>query len=299
MGRPVPRLRWVATPPPGGPAAPPPAPRREPYLGPPAYRVPPRWGFPALAWRRPTSIPGVDDLTPPPVRVRTRAAVAVATLWTMTALATAAAGAEVFRYTLLVRARSNALERDTVVLSDALVVTGATLALIAGGLAVVVTVWWLLAARRAAAEQAGYRPARDDWRVLPLLLVPGVNLAVAGSVVAELEHAALARPADTRPRPGPLVRGWWITLTAAGLLFAAAVAWRFRSGVQAQADGVLLTAASDLAAAATAAVTAVLVSRLTGLLAPIDPASVPRLRLVRVTGAPEPSRRTRPSTSRR
>jgi hypothetical protein len=69
--------------------------------------------------------------------------------------------------------------------------------------------------------------------------------------------------------------------------------------VQAQADGVLLTAVSDLAAAATAAVTAVVVSRLTGLLAPIDPAAVPRMRVVGVSGSPDPGRRPRPATARR
>ncbi|MFC7618492.1 DUF4328 domain-containing protein [Actinokineospora soli] len=293
MARLEPHLRWVATPPPGAYPAPRPA-RRVRYPGPPAYRTPPRWGFPALAWRRPTSIPGLGDATPPP-RVRARATLAQTVLWTLALVALLAAVAEVVRYALLVRARTTALDRGTVVLSDTLVVTGATLSLIAGAGAVAATAWWLVAARRAGAEQAGYEPARPDWQLLPSLLVPGVNLVVAGAVVAELEHAALSRPADARPRPTRLVLWWWIAVAACGLLFAAAVAWRFRSGVQAQADGVLVTAASDLAAAVAAALTALVVGRLTGLLAPVDPASVPRLRVVRVSAEPDTARRERPA----
>ncbi|GGS18409.1 DUF4328 domain-containing protein [Actinokineospora fastidiosa] len=298
MRRPLPPLRWEATPPPGAYPVPRP-PRRVRYLGPPAYRSAPRWGFPALAWRRPTLIPGVGDAPSPPVRVRTRATLAMTALWTLGLLSLLAAGAEVFRYALLVRARTSALDRDTVVLSDTLVVTSATLAVICGLWAVATTLWWAFAARRAAGEQAGYLPARPDWQLLPSLVVPGVNLAVAGAVMAELEHAALSRPAGDRPRPTPLLRAWWIVLTLSGVLFAAAILWRFRSGVQAQADGVLLTAASDLAAAATAVMTALVVARLTGLLVPVDPAAVPRLRLIRVAGAPDPGRRERPATARR
>lgn len=296
MSRPAPRLRWVATPPPGARPAPPRAPRA-PYTGPPGYRTPPRWGFPALAWRRPTSI--LADAPLPPVRVRTRATVALASLWTLALLAVFAAGAEGFRYALLVRARGNALDRGTVVLSDALVVAGATLALIAGAVAVAASLWWLFAARRVAAEQCGYQPARADWQIIPTLFVPGVNLAVAGAAVAELEHTTLNRPADERPRPSGLVRAWWIVMAVSGLVFAATLLWRLRSGVQAQADGVLLTAVSDLSAAATAVLTALVVSRLTMLLAPLDPASVPRLRLIRVAGSPDPGRRARPLTSPR
>lgn len=295
MGR---GLRWVATPPSGVRPAPRRAPRA-PYTGPPAYRTPPRWGFPALAWRRPTSIPGVGDVQPPPVRVRTRANVALAALWTLAILAVFAAVAEGLRYALLVRARGDALDRGTVVLSDALVIAGSTLSLITGAVAVAASLWWLFAARRVAAEQCGYQPARPDWQVIPALFVPGVNLAVAGAAVAELEHAILTRPADERPRPTPLVRAWWIVMAVSGLLFAATLLWRLRAGVQAQADGVLLTAASDLSAAATAVLTALVLTRLTTLLAPIDPASVPRLRLIRVVGGPDPGRRDRPVTARR
>lgn len=297
-----PRLRWEATPPPG--AYPPPEPRRPArYLGPPAYRTPPRWGFPALAWRWPTSVPGVGPAGGDPApsdRVRTRGRLAVSALWTLAVVATLAAGAEVWRYALLVRSRTSALPRDVVTLSDTLVVTGSVLSLAAGAIAVTAAVLWLFPARVVAAAQAGYLPARPDWVLLPALLVPGVNLVLAGAIAAELEHAALRRPVDARPTPGGLLRAWWITAAAGGLLFAATVLWRFRDGVQAQADGVLLTAATDLAAAAVAVLTALVIARLSALLAPIDPTAVRFLRVVRVAGAPEPPLRAhRPADARR
>ena len=61
---------------------------------------------------------------------------------------------------------------------------------------------------------------------------------------------------------------WWL-LWVVGFLFAVVVlVWSLRTGVQARADGVLLHAALDVFAAATAGVTAVLVTRLTRLLGP-------------------------------
>ena len=85
-------------------------------------------------------------------------------------------------------------------------------------------------------------------------LVPGLNLAVPGSVLAEIEHAALDRPADRRPRPSRLLRVWWVLWVAGVLLAAVVLAWSLRTGVQARADGVVLHAVLDLLAAATAGV---------------------------------------------
>ncbi|MGQ0842147.1 DUF4328 domain-containing protein [Actinokineospora sp.] len=260
-----------------------------PYLGPPSYATPPRWGFPALAWRWPTSVPGVANDEPVAVeRVRGRARLAVSALWMQAVVAVLAAGAEVWRYVLLVDSRSTALSRATVDLSDTLVVSGAVLAIAAGALSIMLTLWWLALARRAAADLAGYAPPRPDWHLLPGLVVPGVNLVMPGAVVAELEHAVLRRPVAERPRPTRLVRWWWAAVVVGGLLFAATVLWGFRAGVQAQADGVLLHAATNLAAGVVAVLTALVVARLSSLIAPIDPASVRLMRVVRVDGAPEP-----------
>ncbi|SDC77614.1 DUF4328 domain-containing protein [Actinokineospora iranica] len=297
---PSPRFEWVATPPPGvgTPIAPRP---RAPYLGPPAYRTPPRWGFPALAWRWPTSVPGIAESREEAIeRVRGRARLAVSALWVLTVVTVLAAGAEVWRYILLLRSRTSALSGETVRFSDSLVVTGSVLA-IAGGLIATGTVLsWLFVARRAAADAAGYDPARPDWHIVPGLLVPGLNLVVPGAMLAELEHAVLRRQAEARPTPTPLVRWWWAAWAAGGLLFAATIAWRFRDSVQAQADGVLLTATTNLAAAVVATLTALVITRLSTLLAPLDPTTLHLMRVIRVDGAPEPPlRATRPAGSTR
>ncbi|PPK61758.1 DUF4328 domain-containing protein [Actinokineospora auranticolor] len=291
------RFEWVATPPPG--ADPTPAHGfRLPYLGPPAYRTPPRWGFPALAWRRPTSVAG-GPAEPPVERVRSRARLAVSALWVVAVVAGIAAGAEIWRYGLLLASRTGALSRDAVQISDSLVVTGSVLSLAGGLIAAATCLWWIGSARRVATESAGYLPARPDWHLLPGLLIPGVNLVVPGAVLAELEHAVLRRSAEQRPRPSALLKSWWITWAGAGVLCAVTIAWRFRDSVQAQADGVLLSAATDLAAAAVAVLTARVVTRLTTLLAPIEPSSVRLLRVIRVQGAPEAARAERPATAAR
>nr|WP_245614538.1 DUF4328 domain-containing protein [Actinokineospora inagensis] len=200
---------------------------------------------------------------------------------------------------LLLQSRTGALSRNIVQLSDSLVVTGSVLSVCAGILSALATLWWVQAARLAAAETAGYLPAREDWRLLPGLVVPGPNLVVPGAVLAELEHAILRRPADVRPTPTGLMWTWWLTWVANWLLAVFTLLWRFRDSVQAQADGVILTTLTNLAAVTLAVLTLRLVSRFSLLLAPMDPTSVRRLRVVQVDGAPTPTRVPRPTTSAR
>ncbi|HEU5473211.1 MAG TPA: DUF4328 domain-containing protein [Actinophytocola sp.] len=280
--------QWVATPPPGAlPAAPPR--RRARYTGPPVYASPPRWGFPALSWRWPTSVPGTRMRPPATVEsVRSLARQSGTVLWMLTAAALLAAGGEVWRYVLLVRSRDQALGRGVVSASDALVIASAVLTIAFTLVGAFLTVWWVLQARAVAADLAGQEPSRPGWQVVLGLLVPGINLVVPGAVLAELEHAVLRRPVTERPRPSGLVLAWWLVWAASGLLFAATLLWRLRGGVQAQADGVLLNTAAYLAAATVAVLTARVVRRLTVLLAPVDPASVRLLRVIRVDGAPDP-----------
>jgi hypothetical protein len=281
-------VQWVATPPPGAVARVP-ARRRLPYLGPPSYATTPRWGFPALAWRWPTSVPGTR--TRPPVtmdQVRSVARNAGAALWATAALTVLAAAAEIWRYVLLLDSRDGALSRGTVDASDALVITGALLSITFSLIAGAVTIGWLLLARRVTTELAGHDPARPSWQVLLCLVIPGVNLVVPGSTLAELEHAVLRRPISERPHPSRIVLWWWLTWALSGLLFAATIAWRFRTDVQSQADGVLLNALTYLSAAAVALLTARIIRRLTMLLAPTNPANVRHLQVIKIDGAPAP-----------
>ncbi len=276
--------------------------RRLPYLGPPSYGENPRWGFPPLAWRWPTAVPGAHPGAEPVTvdRVRGVGGHASAMMWALAALSLIAAGGEVWRYVLLLQSRNGALADRLVATSDAVVTIAAVLALAFAVLAAVVTVWWLLLARHAAAESAEQTLPRRDWQVLVYLLVPGVNLAMAGVILAELEHHVLHRPADERPTPTRATKIWWAAWVVGGLLFAATMIWRFRNGVQSQADGVILSALTDLAAAAVAVLTALTVRRLSAILAPVDPKRLRHLRVLSVHNAPDPElRQTRATPSRR
>ncbi|WP_240519360.1 DUF4328 domain-containing protein [Amycolatopsis antarctica] len=292
-------MRWVATTPPGIPRHPPPR-RPEPYTGPPSYPAPPRWGFPKLTWRWPTAVPGTPSDTPHPMqRLRTLGHNAGAALWTVAAFAAVTAAAEVWRYVLLAQSRGSALSPGVVGASDALVLAGALLTFVLAILAFGGSLWWLLVARAVAADAAGQAPARSGPQVVAGVLVPGVNLVLAGSILAELEHTVLRKPSAQRPRPSRLVLWWWGLFAGNGVLLAVTILWRMRDGVQAEADGVLLTASTDLTAAALAVVTALVVRRLTLLLAPLDASTLRPLRVLKVTGAPRPERPARPATAPR
>lgn len=260
----APQLHWVAEPPPSTqrPLA---APRRARYTGPPRYPAPPRWGFPALPW------PSTRDpeRSGPDVSVQLLGGTLAPLLWATAAVALVAAGGEAWRYGLLLESRDGALSAGMVAASDALVSSAGWIAPLLGLLAGLFVVPWTLSAMRAAAAVAGVRPARSARSVVLGWLVPGPNLSVPGSVLAEIEHAALRRPPGARPRPSRLLVTWW-ALWAGSVLFAAVVAlWALRAGVQAQADGVVLHALLDALAAATASVTALLVARFTRLLGPV------------------------------
>ncbi|MBW4719556.1 DUF4328 domain-containing protein [Saccharothrix obliqua] len=294
------RVDWVASPPPGAYSRRPLGAPPRPYSGPPSYPVPPRWGFPLLAWRWPTSV--ATDAEPAGSVAQAQRLARTASHVLVLACVTAlwAAGSEVWRYVLVLSSRYGALPAGTVDVSDAMVRASSAVALLAAAAALVFTVLWLRRARAAASSAAGYRPARSDTEVLVGVLVPGLNLVVPGSVAAELEHTALRLPADIRPRPSRLVRWWWGLWVVTVLCTAFTVVWSFRSGVQALADGVLLHAVSDVLAAATAAVTAVLVRRITASLLPVPTSALRRMRVVDVQGAPEPVlRAARPAGSPR
>src|SRR4029079_14029924 len=132
----------------------------------------------------------------------------------------------------------------------------------------VLLVVWSVRAARAAGEFAGVVPARSGRAIVAGWVVTVLNLSVPGSVLAEIEHAALNRPTGEPPRPSGLLQAWWVLWVANLLGVVVVVLWSLRTTVQAQADGVVLHAVLDLLAAVTAGVTAVLVVRLTRLLTP-------------------------------
>jgi hypothetical protein len=175
----------------------------------------------------------------------------------------------VWRYTILLASRDNALQADVVAASDALVLAAGVGSVLLGLAAGAFLVLWSVRAQVAAAERSGARPSRSARETVLGWVVPGLNLAVPGSVLAEIEHGALDRPRDRRPQPSTAVRVWW-GLWAAGVLGSIlTLVWSRRTGVQAEADGVVLHAALNLLAAVTAGWTAVLVGRLTALLGPV------------------------------
>ncbi len=267
-GRYLAPLRWVAEPPPSTVAAP--APRRRPrYAGPPRYAFLPRWGFPARAWVPPAP-PG--PAPPDPLHAaRSVLARLVPLLWATATVAVLAAGAEIWRYALLLASRDTALSPRAVTTSDALVTVAGTVAPVLAAVAGVLVVVWTLRASRAAADRAHVEPARSPRAIVLGWVVPGVNLVLPGSVLSEIEHDALGRPADQRPRPSRLLVVWWVLWALGAVLAVVVVLWSLRTGVQARADGVVLHAVLDLLAAATAGTTAVLLTRLTRLLAPARP----------------------------
>lgn len=282
---------WVATPP-HGESQRVPSRRRGSYRGPPAYPAPPRWGFPRLAWRSPTLVPGADVWRAQPRgRLRTGAYTAVTILSVTAAAALVATGAEIWRYVLLLRSRNHLLSASVVAASDVLTDVAGVLAIVFACLAAVATLVWLHRARTMAAVTSGEPPVRGDWQALAGPFVPGLNLVMPFSVLAELEHAALERDRSARPRPTRLLLTWWSVWVTGALLFVATLIVDALPGVQAQADGVVLHAVLDASAVAVAVCTALVVQRLTACLG-ASPAESGTFRYVlRVSGAPEPTER--------
>ncbi len=216
--------------------------------------------------------------------MRTLAAVAVPLLGLTAMLALVTAGAEAWRYALLLASRSDAVPAGPLRASDVLVVTGGVISLLSAGLAGAATLGWLVHAHVTAARAAAVTPARRGWQLVVGALVPGLNLVVPGAALAELEHTTLGQHPEHRPRPSRLVIGWWVTWVIGLVLAGTAVLWNLRGGVQARADGVLLHIATDLVAGAVAVTTIVVVRRLTRLLSPVTLTRARRMVVVRVPG---------------
>lgn len=263
----LPRHRWVAHPPPGG-ALPPsrvaePAPV-PPYAGPPSYRGRhPRWAFPPVVWQEADG--GGPERRPADPAGLLRVAAVLAALAAVTALL--AAGAEAWRFALLLEGRTKVLPGTTVWSSDVLVAAGGAGALAAAAVALVVAAAALTRAYPVAAARIGRAPGRSWVGVLALLLVPGWNVYGAGQIVTEIDRLlSAARAPEGRGRASRLTVCWWISWVASAGLIVVALARGLGGSLQAIADTVELHIAVDLAGAVCAGLGAAMLWRFARLL---------------------------------
>ena len=240
---PVRAYRWVARPP-EKPWRPPSVPSRS---GPtPRYDHVPPWGL--------------LDPPPSPTHVLRRplgrfAALLRPLLIVTAALFLLASLAELGRYGVLLVNRSRLISPIVLAISDALVWACAGLALLLGLLSALAAVGWLIDRRRVRFAELGRSDPRRVRTLVTGCVVPVVNLVAPGVFLTEMVSGRSRRRA---------VRVWWcVWLVGAGFAVAA-LAWRTAETLQAQANGVLFTAVSDVVAAAVAATTLWLVGELDG-----------------------------------
>lgn len=173
-----------------------------------------------------------------------------------------AAVAEFVRYGVLLYNRTRLVSRTTLAASDALVLFAQVASVVIGVAAAVASVCWLVDRRRLMFERAGLRDPRSARSIFVGSLVPFLTLALPGVFLTELVDA---RGRADRDRLRILVRVWWTAWVANWALVLAASLWRLRDSLQAQADGVLLSAVVALIAATVALQAIHLMRRVDGL----------------------------------
>lgn len=207
----------------------------------PRYTYIPHWGL--------RDVPAVEEQ---PSRQRPLQALTdrVHRLLIVVAVAFAVAAiAELGRYLILLYNRSRLVEPLLLAFSDALVNVAALIAPILALLAALAAIGWLLEFRRATYARLRRRDPRPKWFVAAGCLVPVANLLWPGVFLTEV----LAHRDD--PRLLRAARIWWGSWVVGGVLATAALVWRSADSLQAKADGVLLTALTDVVAAAVAVAT--------------------------------------------
>ena len=261
----LPLQRWVAHPPPSSPG---PARKKRPSTvgqggPPPSYRFGhPRWGFPAVVWRpAPT---GPEPVGPPPSPILRRAAWLA---WLTSAAALSAAGAELWRFLLMIDGRTKVLSAGAVATSDALVAALSVAVLAFALLTAAMAVTALIRTYRWAAMSAGRAPSRSAGGVAARLLVPGWNVYGAGEILVEID--TLLGPRDeTRPRAAAsrLVLAWWLSWIVNAGLVVVTLGRGLGGSLQAIADTVELHIAVDLSAAIVAGLGALVLRRFARLM---------------------------------
>ncbi|MEV0947098.1 DUF4328 domain-containing protein [Rhodococcus sp. NPDC049939] len=164
--------------------------------------------------------------------------------------------AELARYGILVYNRTRLIDPAVLALSDSAVffsqVGGTLFALLSG----ISAVCWLLRIRRRAFTNSKQSDPRSTGEVIVGCAVPGLNLVMPGVFLLEVIRRD--------PRAVTLVRAWWSLWVFGAVLVLFNWFWRSRPGLQAMADGVLLSAFTALVASATAVATLMVVRRLEG-----------------------------------
>lgn len=280
----APLQRWVAHPPaPGGPGGWGPTaaklrkPRRSkrirPYGGPPAYRGGhPQWAFPPVIWRDlPDETPNVpvDD---PSAALRWAAGMSAVTAVT----ALVAAGAEIWRFVLLLEGRTLVLSGSVVRASDVLVAASGLAVLTFAVLMAAFAVPALVRTHHAAARKLGFAPSRSGPGIVARLLVPIWSVYGAGQIVTEIDRM-LGRSSGTgnsardtdeavpdRAGSSWVVKAWWASWVVSAVLITVTLARGYGGSLQAIADTVELHIAVDLVAAVVAALAAVILLRFAG-----------------------------------
>ena len=166
-----------------------------------------------------------------------------------------AAGAELWRYLLLLQGRTDVLSGFLVRTSDRLVGTAAWAATALAVFTAAFLAPLLVRLHGAAAQRAGLTPSRVPAAVLARLVVPGWNLYGLGVVAGEIDGQfrvplpPIESPVNTgpgRPRLSRLVVGLWLAWVVDAVLVLITLIRAFGTGDQAVADTVELHVFVDL-----------------------------------------------------
>lgn len=218
-----------------------------------------------ITWR-PGTVPVADSAGSAVRRPLWRVAI-VLTWFTAIALSVQSVG-EIWRYGLMLRGRTEVLPAGPVRFNDSLVeVTGWTTLVLAVATAVAL-VPLVVALHDQAARLAGSAPSRSGAAVVARLVIPGWNLYGAGQILAEVDATLVGRYEKDKAKAGVLVRVWALAWLVDGVLVLWTLGRAFGRGPQAIADTVELHAATAVAAAVVAVLTALLAQRWLRLTAP-------------------------------
>ena len=192
------------------------------------------------------------------------------------AAALLAAGAEIWRFVLMLQGRTLVLNGTVVRASDMVVAAAGILAPLTALIALIYAVPVLTRTNAAAARRQGRAPSRTLQAVAARVLIPIWNIYGAGQIVTEIDRMLPTRPspvdaadddlADRPPRASVLTLCWWLAWVVSAVLVVVTLARGLGGSLQAIADTVELHIAVDLSAAVVAVLGAAMLSRFRRLL---------------------------------